>query len=135
MENFDAKYYFAHIKLIEHLLSNPETMKKLQEDLVDEVTRESLMRDFASRAYYTAFLSARDTLDMENAVHSTVQNKLSRKYKILFMELKSLRVDSDYKDKEEFSFPKKANGSQYYLPRVIAEVKKFLNADFNELTP
>lgn len=135
MESFNIKYYFAHIKLIEHLLSNPKIMEELQQNLDDKITKETLMRDFASRAYYTAFLSARSTLNIDGAVHSTVKNKLSKKYKILFMELKSLREDADYSVNENFSFPRKANGSQYYLPRVIAEVIKFLNADFNELTP
>lgn len=135
MEPFDKKHYFAHIKLIEYLLSNPEKIEELQENLDEEITKEALMRDFVSRAYYTVFLSARNTLNIDGAVHSTIKNKLSRKYKILFIQLKSLRETADYNTKEEFSFPMKANGTQYYLPRVIKEVEKFLAADFNELTP
>jgi len=135
MEPFDKKYYFAHIKLIEHLLSNPKKIEELQKDLDEELTKEALMRDFASRAYYAVFLSARKTLNINGAVHSTIKNKLSKKYKILFMQLKSLRETADYNTKEEFYFPMKANGVQYYLPRVIKEVEKFLDADFNELTP
>lgn len=136
MNSFQSEYYANHVKFIEYLSLHIEKIDELETNKF-LVTKEELYRDLASRAYYTAFLKIRDTLNLpQETMHSSLPSKLSSEYKNILKELKEIRVKADYYTSEEFDFPVKLKkGRQFYSMRIIALMDKVLNANLNNLTP
>lgn len=141
MESFNLSYYANHVQFIEFLALNLDKLEAMDNGEINtfSVTKEALHRDLASRAYYTAFLKIRDTLNLpQETMHASIKEKLTKEYKNIFLELKEIRTKADYytRDVDQFVFPVKLNkGTQFYSMRVVSIMKKILDADFNKLTP
>jgi len=138
MEDFNLSYYANHTRFIYCLFQNYSDMNNLGvcQDSFDKVSKESLLRDFMSRAYYTVFLKARNEMFLSDSVsHSDVLNQLDFKYKNMFRDLKTFRVDADYKTDISISYSLKNDKvkGQYYLERLNSIVDKFLSATGEQL--
>lgn len=101
------------------------------------VNREVLRRDFASRAYYTAFLHCSNTLSSTgpntDGSHNQVISSLNSETKLYMLSLKRLRTDADYK-MESFPEPLKVKGKNTPLLRIKAIIDDILNKNKEELT-
>jgi hypothetical protein len=100
------------------------------------VNREVLRRDFASRAYYTAFLHCSNKLSdinpNTNGSHNQVISSLGKETKFNMLSLKQLRTDADYK-MEPFPEPLKVKGQNATLLRIKAIIDDILNKNEEEL--
>jgi len=138
MEDFNINYYAHHTRFIYCLFQNYSNMNNLGncQEAFEKVSEESLLRDFMSRAYYTVFLKARNEMFLSDSVsHSDVLNQLDPKYKNMFRDLKTFRVDADYKTDYPITYPLKNDKvkGQYYLERLISIMDKFLSATGEQL--
>ena len=99
-----------------------------------QVSKEALLRDFASRAFYTAFLKLRNELEIPDAMHETVQAQLASKYKNMFRDMKAFRVTADYHTDVPLASPlKSVKSGQYYPQRLLTTMNILLAATAEQL--
>lgn len=136
MEDFNVKYYAHHAKFLLCLFNNYDKVADLSpcQKEFEKVSKEVLLRDFASRLFYTAFLKAREELSIPGAMHETVQGQLDPKYERMFKEMKKLRVNADYKPDAEFSpLLFSENVVKHYPFRLLTIMENFLKATGEQL--
>jgi len=138
MEAFNVNYYAHHVRFLHCLFKNYDEIDNIGkcQEAFEKVSKETLLRDFASRAFYTIFLKARDEMSLSNEVsHKAVQEQLEKKYKNLYRDLKEFRVESDYKTDNPLTSPLNIDSvaSQYYPERILGIMDKFLALTDKEL--
>ena len=138
MEDFNINFYAHHAKFILSLFNNYSKMTTLgpcQKEF-DMVSKEALLRDFSSRVFYTSFLKARHEMSLgEHAMHETVEAQLETKYKLMFKEMKKLRVQADYKTNNNFTpFLLGDSVVKHYPSRLLSMMNTFLGLTGEELS-
>lgn len=138
MEDFNVSYYAHHTRFLLSLFNNHSKMTTLgpcQKEF-DLVSKETLLRDFSSRVFYTSFLKARYEMSLgERAMHETVEAQLETKYKLMFKEMKKLRVEADYKSDNDFTpFLLGENIAKHYPFRLLQMMETFLGLTGEELS-
>ena len=130
MENFNVTYYADYVTFLYCLHKNYDDMSTLGlcQESFNKVSKESILRDFASRAFYTSFLHVRKELALPKAMHETLQPLLEPKYKNMFKEMKAFRVHADYNvDTPLISPLRRKNNDQYYPERLLSIMNTLLS--------
>lgn len=101
------------------------------------VDKEVLRRDFASRAYYTAYLHCANTLSTTNheanGSHNKVISSLGGETRAYMLSLKNMRTYADY-NMNPFPENLKIKGQDTKLLRVKAIIEDILKKNEAELS-
>lgn len=126
--SFISEQYYK--KLCDQLLLQINNTSNLK-----TVDKEVLRRDFASRAYYTAFLHCLNTISSvdANGSHNKIINALNKEYRLTLVHLKKIRTDTDY-EMSSFPEPLKYKGIATPLNRIQAIIEDILNQNKSSLS-
>lgn len=137
MEDFNINFYADHSRFLLCLFTNYESMPNMGpcQESFGKLSKEALLRDFASRAFYAAFLKVRKELSDPKAQHAAVLSQLGGKYQNMFREMREYRVSADYHVDTPFTSPIQVKGySQCYPQRLIATMDILMNATGEQLS-